>query len=151
MMIFQCYLSFAESADAFKDNQILHSLLLRCSKCINSRHSSTNDISINVPSDIASTIMADYPFYIEFNIPGGTYNKVDNDVNTVAILATLATSADQSEDMIYELTKTLFESLPELASSHAKGQEISVEGAVEGLSIPFHPGAEKYFKEKGVL
>ena len=147
------YLSFAESADAFKDNQIDAFFITSGVPNASIQDiAAQNDISIiNVPSDIASTIMADYPFYIEFNIPGGTYNKVDNDVNTVAILATLATSVEQPEDMIYELTKTLFESLPELASSHAKGQEISVEGAVEGLSIPFHPGAEKYFKEKGVL
>ncbi|MDD2447776.1 MAG: TAXI family TRAP transporter solute-binding subunit [Tissierellia bacterium] len=147
------YLSFSESADAYKDNQI--DAFFVTSGVPNASIqdiSAQNDISIiEVPADIAASVMADYPFYIEFNIPAGTYNKVEKDVNTVAILATLATSEEQPEDMVYELTKTLFENQPELANSHAKGKEISAEAAVEGVSIPFHAGAEKYFKEKGIL
>ena len=49
------------------------------------------------------------------------------------------------------MTKGLFENLDAVAEAHDKGKEMSLEGAVEGVSVPLHPGAEKYFKEKGVL
>jgi len=49
------------------------------------------------------------------------------------------------------MTAALFDNLPELATTHAKGKEISLEGALVGVSTPLHPGAEKYFREKGIV
>ena len=53
--------------------------------------------------------------------------------------------------MVYNLTKALFENQAELASAHAKGKELNLQYAVKGVSIPFHPGAVKYYKEKGLM
>jgi len=53
--------------------------------------------------------------------------------------------------MVYNLTKALFENQADLASAHAKGKEVNLKYAVQGVSIPFHPGAVKYFKEKGLM
>lgn len=147
------YLSFSESADAFKDGQIDAFFVTAgvpnaSIQDITAQH----DISIlAVGSDISAKLLEKYPFYIEFTIPGGTYTGVDDDIDTVAVLAVLATNAEEPEETIYDLTKTLFDNLDELAGSHAKGKEIQLEKATEGLSIPFHPGAEKYFKEAGTL
>jgi len=55
------------------------------------------------------------------------------------------------EDVVYNITKVLIENQAQLAAAHAKGKELSLQGAVNGVSIPFHPGAAKYYKEKGVL
>ncbi|WP_313371176.1 TAXI family TRAP transporter solute-binding subunit [Sedimentibacter sp.] len=52
---------------------------------------------------------------------------------------------------MYDITKSLFENQPELATAHAKGAELKLDEAVDGISIPLHPGAEKYFKETGIL
>ena len=84
-------------------------------------------------------------------IPGGTYKGTDADTPALAIKATLAVSSKLDEDTVYNMTKALFENLDELAQAHAKGKEVSPESAVTGVSVPFHPGAAKYYKEIGLL
>ena len=95
--------------------------------------------------------MESYQFYTKYSFPGGSYGGVDADVQTVAVKATLIVSNDASEDAIYELTKAIFENKDAITESHAKGAELDTAYAVEGISVPFHPGAEKYFKEVGAL
>ena len=72
-------------------------------------------------------------------------------VDTVAILATIACTEGLDADIVYTITKGLFENQAALAAGHAKGNELSAKSAVQGVSVPFHPGAEKYYKEAGVL
>jgi TRAP transporter TAXI family solute receptor len=69
----------------------------------------------------------------------------------VAVNAVLIAGSSLSDEMVYNLTKALFDNQAELASAHAKGKEISLKYAVSGVSIPFHPGAVKYYKEKGLM
>ena len=80
-----------------------------------------------------------------------SYKGVDDDVQTVAIKATLIASPKLSEETVYNLTKAIFDNKDEIASTHAKGEELDLEYAVSGISVPFHPGAEKYFKEVGAI
>ncbi|RPJ11718.1 MAG: C4-dicarboxylate ABC transporter substrate-binding protein, partial [Desulfobacteraceae bacterium] len=63
----------------------------------------------------------------------------------------LIVSNDLSADVVYNLTKALFDNQAELATAHAKGKELNLQNAVKGVSIPFHPGAMKYYKEKGAV
>lgn len=147
------YLSFAESADAYKDKHI--DAFFVTSGIPNASIqdiAAMNPVSLVSLSDAAiSSLIEKYPFFVEYTIPANTYNGQTSDVKTVAVLATLATNAEASEDVIYDITKALFENQPELATAHAKGGELKLEEAVDGISIPLHPGAEKYFKEAGVL
>ena len=106
---------------------------------------------IPVSGAAADKIMAKYHYYTLTTIPGGTYKGTDGDTPALAIKATLAVSAKLDTDTVYEMTKALFSNLPELATAHAKGKEVSAEKAVTGVSVPFHPGAEKYFKELGLM
>ena len=92
-----------------------------------------------------------YPFLVQENLPAGTYEGVDTETICVAVEAALVASTDMSEDAVYELTKTMFENLEELGTSHAKFQLVSAEKAAENGSVPMHPGAEKYYKEIGLL
>jgi hypothetical protein len=69
----------------------------------------------------------------------------------VAVNAVLIAGSSLSEAIVYNLTKALFENQTELASAHAKGRELSLQYAVKGVSIPFHPGAVKFYKEKGLM
>jgi len=111
----------------------------------------TNDIAIlSVDGAEAEKLIADYPFYTSYDIPADTYG-LENDATTVAVKATFIVSNDLSEDVVYELTKALFENKEAIATGHAKGAELDTTYAVEGVSVPFHPGAEKYFKEIGAL
>ena len=95
--------------------------------------------------------MSKYNYYTLTTIPGGTYKGTDKDTPALAIKATLAVNAKLDTDTVYEMTKALFSNLPELATAHAKGKEVSAEKAVTGVSVPFHPGAVKYFKELGLM
>ena len=147
------YLSFSESADAFKDKHI-ESFFVTAgipNAAIQDISAQNKIAMVSLTDDVIKTLTDKYPFFVEYTIPAGTYNGQDSDVKTVAVMATLATSSDVSEDVIYNITKALFDNQPELAEAHAKGKEVVLEKAVNGISIPFHSGAEKYFKEKGLM
>ncbi|WP_312700222.1 TAXI family TRAP transporter solute-binding subunit [Sedimentibacter sp.] len=147
------YLSFAESADAYKDKHI--DAFFVTSGIPNSSIqdiAAMNPVSlVSLSDDTIGALVEKYPFFVEYTIPANTYNGQTSDVKTAAVLACLATNSEASENDIYNITKALFDNQPELATAHAKGAEIKLEEAVDGISIPLHPGAEKYFKEKGIL
>ncbi|MEL3974660.1 TAXI family TRAP transporter solute-binding subunit [Rossellomorea oryzaecorticis] len=109
----------------------------------------TEDITI-VPVESAkiSELIEKYPYYAEDEIPAGTYSKVDEAVKTVAVRAMLVTNADISEDVIYDVTKAIFENTDKI--THAKGKLIKAENGLKGMGIELHPGAKKYFDEKGI-
>ncbi|MGD6968243.1 TAXI family TRAP transporter solute-binding subunit [Rossellomorea vietnamensis] len=109
----------------------------------------TQDVNIiPVSADKADELIEKYPYYAKDTISGGTYSKLDSDIETVAVRAMLVTSSEISEDVIYEVTKAIFENTDRI--SHAKGDLISAENALEGMGIELHPGAAKYFEEKGI-
>lgn len=111
--------------------------------------SATNPVSIvPIAQEKVDELVEAYPYYAADTIPAGTYG-MDNEVNTVAVLAMLAVSKDLSEDLVYNMTKAIYENTD--AISHAKGEFITLETATDGIGIDFHPGAEKYFKEEGLL
>lgn len=96
------------------------------------------------------------PYYVPSTIKAGTYPGVQYDVNTLAVNGILATSIDQPEDLIYEVTKALWNKTTRklLDNGHAKGKVIRLETAlkgIDGLNVPLHPGAEKFYKEAGLL
>ncbi len=96
------------------------------------------------------------PYYIKSLIPAGTYPGVDYDVDTLAVSGMLITNANQPEELIYEITKALWSPTARnlLDNGHPKGKAITVETAldgVEGIGVPLHPGAERYYREIGML
>ncbi|MDD2480913.1 MAG: TAXI family TRAP transporter solute-binding subunit [Lutispora sp.] len=147
------YLSFAESADAFKDKHIESFFVTSGipNAAIQDIGAQNKIALVSLTDDAIKNLTQKYPFFVEYVIPAGTYNGQTSDVKTVAVMATLATNSQASEDTIYKITKALFDNQPELAQAHAKGKELVLEKAVNGISIPFHPGAEKFFKEKGLI
>ncbi len=96
------------------------------------------------------------PAYIPSKIPGGVYEGVENDSLTPAVSALLVVSADQDEELIYGITKAMWNKNTRtlLDNGHAKGKQITLETALDGVSalgVPMHPGAEKFYKEAGML
>lgn len=147
-------LSFGDSADALKNGKIdAFFCVAGAPTTAIVDLSTTNEINIlEVDDEHAAKLQESYGFYSQFTIPGGSYRGIDKDVKTVAVKATLVASNKLSEDVVYAITKTLFEKKDDIAAGHDKGKELSAENAVEGFStVPFHPGAEKYYKEIGVL
>ncbi|MEZ5856265.1 MAG: TAXI family TRAP transporter solute-binding subunit [Hyphomicrobiaceae bacterium] len=93
------------------------------------------------------------PYYVESDIPAGTYENIKYDVKTVAVNAQLITSAEQPEALVYEVTKALWNKNTRglLDKGHSKGKAIRMEAALKGVLIPLHPGAEKFYKESGMI
>ncbi|MDI9370505.1 MAG: TAXI family TRAP transporter solute-binding subunit [Synergistaceae bacterium] len=95
-------------------------------------------------------LVAKYPFFIKDVVPAGTYQGVDKDVPTPAVMAMLICDADLSDDVVYKFTKALWENIADLHKVHAKAKEITLETALDGVSVPVHAGAAKYYQEVGM-
>lgn len=93
------------------------------------------------------------PYYVESNIPAGTYENITTDTPTVAVNGQLVTSIDQPADLVYGITKALWSKKTRslLDKGHAKGKAIRLETALKGVLIPLHPGAERFYKEVGMI
>lgn len=94
-------------------------------------------------------IISQYKYYTEVNIPADTYNGVDADTGAIAVKATIAVNNNIPEEEVYNMIKTIFDKQSDLSLAHAKGNELNIEEAPKGISIPFHPGAVKYYEELG--
>src|SRR6201995_5625947 len=143
------YLPFAESVDLMKNRQ-LDATLQAAGLGVASRKdlSTSADITVvAVPREIVDKIGA--PF-VSALIPAGTYTRQGKDGATAAGINYLVTSSDVSDDLAYQMTRLIFESLPELATAHVAGKEIKLEAAATGSPVPLHPGAMRYYREKGV-
>ena len=145
-------LDFAESASAIKDKAIVAAFVTAGAPTTAiTELATTNDVKVLSFDDATiQTLCQTYSYYTPYTISADVYGT-DADANTVAVKATIVVKADLDEELVYNMTKGLFENLDAVAEAHDKGKEMSLEGAVEGVSVPLHPGAEKYFKEKGVL
>lgn len=144
-------LSFQASADALKDGKIdaFFCTAGAPTVAITDLAQTTDIIVVEIDADHLAKLQKDYGFYAEYTIPAGTYKGVDKDAKTVAVKATFIVSNDLSEQVVYELTKAIYENIDQY--THDKAKEMSLEYAVSSISVPFHPGAERYFKEVGAI
>ena len=146
-------LGFGASAEALRDNKIdaFFCVAGAPTPAIIDLATSKDIVILEVDDAHAAQLIRNYPFYTQFPVPDGSYRGQTAEVKTVAVKATLIVSKDLSEDTVYQLTKALFENKAEIEAAHVKGQELSITYAIEGISIPFHPGARRYFREIGAL
>lgn len=147
------YLSFADSADQFKD-KLIDGFIVTAGI----PNSAVMDISaqysvkiLAISEDMVAKLSQKHPFLTPFTIPAGIYKNQTEPIKTVAVQATLIVSSEVEDDVVYNITKALFENQADLAKANAKGKELSLQAAVKGMSVPLHPGAEKYYKEKGII
>jgi len=100
----------------------------------------------------ADTLVAFYPFFTKTEIPSGVYHGVDG-VNTIGIGAQLLVAAELDDDLVYGITRALWHENARklLDRGHAKGRDIRLETALAGISVPLHPGAERYYREVGLI
>jgi len=109
----------------------------------------STDIDIlDINSDAIKKFISDKPYYVLAQYPEGIVKGVDA-FETYAVKATVVSSADVPDDLVYDFTKTVFENLDELKKTHAAFGILKPEDMLKGLSAPLHPGAEKYYKERG--
>ncbi|MBX4930120.1 TAXI family TRAP transporter solute-binding subunit [Rhizobium binae] len=144
------YLPFAESVELIKNRQ-LDATLQSAGLGVASLKDLAASVPINVvavPKDVADKLGAPY---IAATIPANTYEGQAQDVPTVAVVNFLVTRADVSDETAYQMTKLLFDNLPAMTAAHNAASAIKLENAIKGMPIPLHPGAERYYKEKGLL
>lgn len=93
--------------------------------------------------------VAERPWYVMTRVPTGTYRGVDAPVATYATLATLVTSAELDAEVVYDVVRTVFEHLDEVRAGHPALRSLDAKAMLRGLSAPLHPGAERYYRERG--
>jgi hypothetical protein len=144
------YLSFAEAANGLRDGNTDVAFLTAGAPTAAVRDVAAQKdvVIIPVPKNIADKLIAKYPFYVRVKIPRDTYSKQTADVDTVTVKSILVTNASLDEELVYNVTKAIFTNLDRLGQAHAQGKNISRTTALEGLPIPVHPGADRFFKEK---
>lgn len=103
---------------------------------------------VEIPVGVVDKVGA--PF-VKGVIPKGTYKGQETDVHTATVLNYLVTRADMPADLVYSMTKVVFDSTAELSTIHPALAGIALERALDGMPIPLHPGAAKFFREKGLV
>lgn len=145
------YLPFAESVELIKNRQLDATL-----QSSGLGMAAIRDLSsvmplnyVSVPVDVVGKI--GNSAYQSAMIPANTYDGQPEAVPTVAITNILVTHEDVPDETAYQMTRLMFENLTRLGNAHSAAKDIKLENAAKNLPIPLHPGAERYYKEKGAL
>ena len=145
------YLNFADSADNLKDGKIDAAFIVAGAPttAITDLATGGNVYLVSLDDEHIDQLIAKSPYYSKNVIAKDVYGT-DEDITTVAVAAVVIARDDASEDDVYNFVSAIFENLDEVTAAHAKGAECSVEFAASITDVPYHPGAVKYFAEKGI-
>lgn len=147
------YSSFSQSAEKIADGNLDASLITAGAPTASiTELANAHDITVlPIAGPAVDELLKVQPYYARATLPAGTYKGQDQDVKTIAVRAIWATHEDLSDELAYALTKALYENTETLAKVHVKGKEISLDTALESISVPLHPGAERFYREKGLI
>ncbi len=145
------YLPFGQSVELIKNRQLdatLQSAGLGVAS-IRDLATSVKIVVVPIPADVIAKVGD--AAYQPATIPANTYDGQTADVPTAAVANFLVTHSGVSDELAYAMTKAMYENLDTLYAAHNAAKVIKLENAAKGMPIPLHPGAERYYKEKGVL
>ena len=144
------YQSFGDSAESLKDKKIDAAFIVAGAPTTAITDLSTSGpvYLVSIDDEHIDDLLAKSPYYTAYTVPADTYGMPE-DVQTVAVAAVVLARNDVSEDAIYTFTSTIFDNIEAIAEQHGKGAELSLEFASSITDVPYHPGAAKYFAEKG--
>lgn len=112
--------------------------------------STVDAVLVPVTGDAIDQLIADNPYYAAATIPGDMYKGSDNDTNTFGVKATFVTSADVDDEVVYQVVKAVFDNFDRFKRLHPAFENLTEEQMIkDGLSAPLHPGAERYYQERG--
>ncbi len=145
------YQSFADSADSLKDNKIDAAFIVAGAPTTAITDLSTTKTAylVSMDQEHVDKLIAASPYYSEAIIPASDYN-METDTMTVSVGAVIIVNDEVPEDAVYNFTKSIFEGAENNADAHAKYKELVLEDATSVATVPYHPGAAKYFAEKDI-
>lgn len=147
------YSSFSQSVEKIKDGNLDASLITAGTPTASvvelANHHDIMILPLTGPA--IKELQKVQPYYADAILPANTYKGQTEDIKTIAVRAIWATHDQLDDDTAYNVVKALYENTDTLAKVHVKGKEISLDKALESVSIPVHPGAERYYREKGLI
>lgn len=146
------YQSFEDSKESLKDGKIDAAFIVAGAPTTAiTELATTNGVRlVNIDGEYRDNIIKNNPFYTPIVIEKGTYPKQDEDIETIAVQATLVVDKNASEDDVYKLTAAIFDHIDEIKKENAKAEELTLENASGISTVPYHKGAGKYFEEHGI-
>lgn len=148
------FVSFTESIDLMRNKQIDGAWIMAGAptSAVTEMLKTTNTKILEIPKEVVDNLRKDYPWYSNYTLKAGTYEELTEDINTSAIKMVMFCSEDLDEELVYNLTKVFFENLEDLKKTHSFLSEVTLESAVEEIAgLKIHPGAERYYKEMGII
>ena len=144
--------SFAQSVDKIKDGNLVASLItagVPTASVVDLANATAIRI-VPLAGPEIEALKKRQPYYASVTLEADTYKGQREPVETLAVMAIWATHAAVPEEIAYAVTKAAYENTETLAKVHVQGKNIRLETALRSVSIPLHPGAERYFREKGL-
>ena len=154
------WLSFSGAAQRLQDKQadVTFTTAGWPTAAITELAMSTNIVLVPIDEAMINKITKTHAFYSKVVIPKGTYKGMTADVATITTMAQWVVDEQVPQELVYNLTKALWEKGKDgqsgadvMAKVHAKGKDVQLKTALSGMAIPLHPGAAKYYKEKGLI
>ncbi|MBU8906591.1 TAXI family TRAP transporter solute-binding subunit [Desertibacillus haloalkaliphilus] len=146
------YLSYAEAIDQIKNGMVDAAFVTSGVPNATVIDLSTTETAVILPieGEAMDYLAENYPFFSAGEIEAGAYDN-EEAVPTAAITNLLLVNGDLSDEVVYDMTKTIFENIESIHSAHNAATNITIDTVTEGMPIPLHPGAEQYFEEVGAL
>ena len=147
------YLGYDDTISAMRDGRLDGGSLpagVPVSSVMDMAASGVKASVLDVTDEQLDSINSIFNTWFRFVIPAGTYTGIEKEINTIAQPNFLATTAEMDEDLVYKLTKAIYENLDKVHQIHNSATEIQLESALNGLPTPLHIGAYKYFLEAGL-
>lgn len=147
------YLGYDDTISAMRDGRLDGGSLpagVPVSSIMDMAASGVKASVLDVTDEQLDSINSIFNTWFRFVIPAGTYTGIDKEINTIAQPNFLATTAEMDADLVYKLTKAIYENLDKVHQIHNSATEIQLESALNGLPTPLHIGAYKYFVEAGL-
>ena len=147
------YITFTDAADMLQNGSIDGAWIMSGAPASAVTQACTSGAKlVSISDDIIAKLQEQYPWYAPYTIPAGTYPNQDEDVQTSAIKMVMFCRGDLDEETVYQLTKTFWENIDKLGEAQSNLKGLTPEEAVKDIAdLPLHAGAEKYYKEIGVL
>lgn len=145
------YESFGDSADSLQDGKIDAAFITAGAPttAVTSLGTSKDIFLVSLDEEHIDALIEECPYYSKNVISADVY-ELEEDVTTVAVGAVVIANDETSEDAVYDFVSTVFENIETITTAHAKGAELDLEFAASVTDVPYHPGAAKYFAEKGL-